>query len=428
VRPSRVRAAADGGLSRGCGEGGLSAVDIAYTAEQEALRTELRGYFFDLMTPEVTAAAVAGETGAEPCLEAVRRMGEDGWLGVGWPTEFGGRGFGPIEQFIFMNESWRAGAPVPFLSVNTVGPTIMEFGTEEQRRYFLPRILAGDLHFSIGYTEPDAGTDLASLRTRAVKDGAPHGRDEWVINGQKTYTSLASYADYVWLAARTDPDAPKHRGITVFAVPTTDPGFSYSKISTMVNASTFDTFYDDVRVPDSAIVGDLNRGWDLIVNQLNYERVSLAPPGMVEAIYSDVVAWARATTTPEADEHGGGRVIDVPWVRTNLARVHVGLEFLRLINWKVAGLDAGGHSPNPADASATKVFGTEFFIEAYGLLMEVLGQEASLRGDSPAAVLAGRLERSYQGTLILTFGGGTNEIQRDLIAMFGLGMPRTPRM
>ena len=391
---------------------------LAYTSEQAALQKELRSYFADIMTPEVEAAAAAGETGDPACLEAVRKMGADGWLGVGWPTEFGGRGFGPVEQFIFMNEAWRSGAPVPFLSVNTVGPTIMEFGTEAQRAHFLPKILAGELHFSIGYTEPGSGTDLASLTTKAVKDG-----DEWVINGQKIYTSLASYADYIWLAARTDPEAAKHRGITMFAVPATDPGYSYSKISTMVNASTFNTFYDDVRVGDDAIIGGLNRGWDLIVNQLNYERVSLSPPGMIEGIYEAVVAWAKEATTAS-----GAPVADQEWVRVNLARVRAGLDFLRLVNWKVAALDAAGQSPNPADASATKVFGTEYFIEAYRLLMEVLGARGALRQESPEAFLAGRLERAYQGTLILTFGGGTNEIQRDLIAMFGLAMPRTPRM
>ncbi len=391
---------------------------IAYTPEQEELRVELRSYFADLMTPEVIAASFAGETGSPACLEAVRQMGRDRWLGAGWPTEYGGRGFGPVEQFIFMNESWRAGAPTPFLSINTVGQTIMQFGNQEQKDFFLPRILAGDLHFSIGYTEPGAGTDLASLTTTAVKDG-----DEWVINGQKTFTSLASYADYIWLAARTDPEAPKHRGITIFAVPTTDPGYSFTKIHTMVNASTFHTFYDDVRVPDSAIIGELHGGWNLIVNQLNYERVGLAPPGMMERNYDDVLAWARATTRPD-----GSRVIDQQWVQLGLARVRAGIEFLTLLNWKVAALEAAGESVNPADASSIKVFGTEFFCDAYQILMEIVGQSSALTLGSPAAALASRLDRGFQGTTILTFGGGVNEIQRDLIAMFGLGMPRTPRM
>ena len=391
---------------------------IAYTPEQEALRAELRAYFEQLMTPEVRAEASAGESGGPACLEAVRQMGRDRWLGVGWPESYGGRGFGPVEQFIFMNESWRAGAPTPFLTINTVGQTIQQFGTQEQKDFFLPRILAGDLHFSIGYTEPEAGTDLASLTTKAVKDG-----DEWVINGQKIFTSLASYADYVWLAARTDPDAPKHKGITIFAVPTTDPGYSYSKIHTMVNASTYNTFYDDVRVPDSAIIGELHGGWNLIVNQLNYERVGLAPPGITEGPYEAVVAWAKETGHPD-----GGRMIDQQWVQTNLAEVRAGIEYLTLLNWKMAALEAAGEAVNPADASSVKVFGTEFALRAMQLLTEIVGPAAILEPESPAALLQSRLSRAAQGGLILTFGGGVNEIQRDLIAMFGLGMPRMPRM
>ncbi len=386
---------------------------VAYTDEQEALRHELRDYFSGLMTPEVVAECAEGETGGPACLAAVRKMGADGWLGIGWPVEYGGQGRTDVEQFIFINEAWRAGAPIPFLTINTVGRTIMDYGSEAQKQFFLPKILAGELHFSIGYTEPNAGTDLASLTTKAVKDG-----EEWVINGQKIYTSLASYADYIWLAARTDPDVKKHAGITIFLVPTSDPGFSYSKIETMVNASTYNTFYDDVRVGDDAIVADVNKGWNLIVNQLNYERVSLGPPGTVERVFDEVRQWAQDTKRPD-----GSRVVDQEWVQISLARVHAKLEFVKLINWKVAA--AGG--ANPADASATKVFATEFYTEAYRLLMEILGPNAYLSSGSSAAMLAGRLERAFQGCLILTFGGGVNEVQRDLIALFGAGLPRVPR-
>ena len=291
-------------------------MDIAYTPEQEALRQELRTYFAGLMTPEVEAECAAGETGGPHCLDAVKAMGRDGWLGIGWPVEYGGQGRSEIEQFIFFDEAWRAGAPIPFLTVNTVGRTIMAFGTEEQKQAFLQPILRGELHCSIGYTEPGAGTDLASLRTTAVRDG-----DEWVINGQKIFTSLASYADYIWLAARTDPDAPKHKGITIFMVPTTAPGFSFTKIGTMVNASTFNTYYEDVRVPLDAVVGDVNRGWDLIVNQLNYERVSLCPPGSAERMYEDVRRWAQETKLAD-----GRRVVDQEWVQVSLARVHAKLD------------------------------------------------------------------------------------------------------
>jgi len=387
-------------------------LQIAYTPEQEALQRELREYFAALMTPEVQAELATGDSGGPACLEGVRRLGRDGWLGIGWPEEYGGQGRGELEQYIFTNEAWRSGFPLPFLTINTVGKTIMEFGSDEQKAKFLPKILAGECHFSIGYTEPGAGTDLASLRTTAVKDG-----DEWVINGQKIYTSLASYADYIWLAARTDPDAPKHKGITIFLVPTTDPGFSWTKIHTMVNASTTSTYYNDVRVGDDAVVYGVNRGWDLITNQLNYERVSLAPPGMVERCYDDVVRWAQETKLPD-----GRRVIDQEWVQVNLARVRAKTEYLKLINWQVCT-----GRINPGVASSAKVFGTEFFTEAYRLLLEVVGPGGQLRLGSPDAALAGRIERAMQGTLILTFGGGTNEVQRDLIALFGLGLPRVPR-
>ncbi|MFN8599751.1 MAG: acyl-CoA dehydrogenase family protein [Candidatus Binatia bacterium] len=386
---------------------------IAYTPEEEALRDELRAYFAKLMTPEVEAEVANGDTGGPHCLEAVRKMGRDGWLGIGWPKEYGGQGRGLVDQFIFYDESWRALAPIPALTINAIAHTIMAYGSDEQKQFFLPRILAGELHFSVGYTEPQSGTDLASLKTRAVRDG-----DDWVITGQKIYTSLAGYADYIWLAARTDPDAPKHKGISIFAIPTNTPGFSYSTIHTLVSSGTTNTFYDNIRVPASALIGKVNQGWNLITNQLNYERVAIAPPGMVDKVYEDTVAWARDTKLPD-----GRRVIDQDWVRMNLARVHARLEYLKLANWKAVTCG----DPNPALSSATKVFGTEFFCEAYRLLQEVYGQAGMLRNLAPGAPLMGRLERAYQGTLFLTFGGGVNEVQRDLIALFGLGMPRVPR-
>lgn len=390
---------------------------IGYTPEQDALRKELRAYFQALMTPDLQAEIREGEGGSGPLAKAaVRQMGADGWLGVGWPVEYGGQGRGPVEQFIFFDESQRAGAPVPFLSINTIGPTIMRFGSEEQKQQLLPAILRGELHFSIGYTEPNAGTDLASLQTRAVRDG-----DEWVINGQKVFTSLAQGADYIWLATRTDPDAPKHKGITIFLVPTASKGFSHTPIHTIGGGFTAATYYEDVRVPDSLRVGDVNSGWRLITNQLNHERVGLAAPGYVERLLDDVTAWAAETRL--ADDR---RVIDQEWVQIGLARVEANIEFLRLCNWNVAW-SITEEVLQPADASSTKVFGTEFFIEAYRILMEILGQPGYLEAETPGALIAGRLERAYRATVILTFGGGVNEIQRDIIAMVGLGMPRADR-
>ena len=389
---------------------------IAYTDEQQALRDELREYFKTIVTPEVTSAMSHGGLGTPECMAAVRKMGQDGWLGVGWPKEYGGRGFGRMEQFVFYDEAQRAGAPLPFLSINTIGPAIQQFGTEEMKNDILPRILGGECFVSIGYSEPGAGTDLAGLKTSAVRDG-----DEWVINGQKIFTSLTDHANYIWLAVRTDPDAGKHKGISIILVPTDSEGFSYTPINTIGDHATYATYYQDVRVPVANTVGDIHGGWKIITTQLNYERISLAVPAHLEKNYSEVLKWAQETKLAD-----GRRVIDQEWVQVHLAQVRAKLEALQLLNWKNVWQDSIG-KVSIADSSAVKVYGTTQYCECYGLLLEVLGAGGVLKGGSPGSVLAGHLERSYRGTLILTFGGGTNEIQRDLIAIFGLGMPRSLR-
>jgi 3-oxocholest-4-en-26-oyl-CoA dehydrogenase alpha subunit len=385
-------------------------VRIDYTPEQRALAAELREYFAELMTPERRESLRAGDEYGDGVAykEIVRQLGKDGWLALGWPKEYGGQGRPMLDQLIFTDEAAVAGVPVPFLTVNTVGPTIMRYGTDEQKAFYLPKIAAGELHFSIGYSEPEAGTDLASLRTRAVRDG-----DEYVVTGQKMWTSLIEYADYVWLAVRTDPDAKKHRGLSMLIVPTSAPGFSWTKVRTVAGAGTSATYYDGVRVPVSARVAEENAGWPLITNQLNHERVALTSSAPVRKALADVLAWAKETGA-----------IDQEWVRLHLARVHAGAEYLKLRNWRIAWAAAASEL-GPADASATKVYGTEFAIEAYRLLMEVLGAAAVVRDGSPGALLAGRIERLHRSALILTFGGGTNEIQRDMIAATALGLPVT---
>jgi alkylation response protein AidB-like acyl-CoA dehydrogenase len=389
-------------------------MDLTYTPEQQRLRQELRAYFARLMTPERRAALTTaeGEYGhVEAYREVVRELGRDGWLVLSWPEEYGGRGATSIEQLIFTDEAAVAGVPVPFLTLHTVGPTIMRFGTAEQKAHYLPRIAGGEIHFSIGYSEPEAGTDLASLRTRAVRDG-----DSYVVNGQKMWTSLIQYADYVWLACRTDPDAPRHKGLSILIVPTDSDGFSWTPVRTVAGTTTSATYYGDVRVPASALVGEENQGWPLITNQLNHERVALTSSAPVLGALREVTEWARATKLAT-----GGRVIDAEWVQLNLARVHAKADFLKLMNWRIAA--RAGDGPGMAGASATKVFGTEFATEAYRLLMEVLGANALVKDGSAGAVLAGRIERMHRSSLILTFGGGTNEVQRDLIAAAALALP-----
>jgi alkylation response protein AidB-like acyl-CoA dehydrogenase len=391
-------------------------VHLAYTDTEEALRSELRAYYDDLLD-EDTRAQLRRAEGIGPVMRrVVRQMGADGWLGIGWPERYGGQGRGPIDQFIFFDESMRSGAPVPMLTINSVAPTIMQFGSDEQKQRFLPGILRGEIHFCIGYSEPGAGTDLASLRTRAVRDG-----DDYVVTGQKMWTSLAGDADYCWLAARTGDEDSRHRGISLFIAPMDAPGIERTRLNLLSSHDIHSVYWDDVRVPAANLVGGENQGWNLIVNQLNHERVTLCSPGMAEHMLHETIEWARATKLPD-----GRRVIDQEWVRLNLATAYAGFEFLRLANWKVAWAATRDELP-VADASTIKVFGTEHYLDSFRLLMEVIGERAYLGEDTPGAVLGSRLEQMYRSLLILTFGGGTNELQRDLIATFGMGMPMAKR-
>src|SRR3954471_20299494 len=393
---------------------------IALDPEQVALKEELQGYFGALVTPEVRAglASATGEFGEAGVYKAViKQLGTDGWLGIGWPQEYGGQDRSMVEQLIFTDIAADFGVPIPYLTLNTVGPTIMRYGTEEQKEYFLPKILAGDLHFSIGYSEPGSGTDLASLKTRAVREG-----DEWVINGQKMWTSLIQYADWIWLACRTDADLPRHKGLSMILVPADAPGFSYTPVHTVAGVGTSATYYSDVRVPVSNLVGELNGGWPLMTNQLNHERVALTSAAPLQHSIRLVREWAQQTKNPD-----GSRVVDAEWAQIALGRAHARAEALRLINWKLAADADAGVDLSPAEASATKIYGSELATEVYRTLMEVVGPNAGVTGDSEGAVLQGRLERFYRSALVMTFGGGTNEIQRDIIGYVGLGLPAARR-
>jgi hypothetical protein len=390
-------------------------VFLDLSAEQRALQEELRVYFADLVRAS-KLTDVDDEVMGEGWKATIRQMGKDGWLGIGWPREFGGQGRGPIEQLIFLEEAGRAGAPIPLVTLNTVGPTIAQYGTDEQKQKFIPGILAGEIHFAIGYTEPGAGTDLASLRTSAVRDG-----DEYVVNGQKVFTSGGHVADFVWLACRTDPAAPKHKGISILIVDTDQPGFKWTPINTVAGGYTSATYYEDVRVPVSMRVGEENGGWKMITTQLNFERVALGPSGRIFRSLDGVLRWAKQTALTD-----GARVIDLDWVRTNLARVRAKAEVAELLNWRVAWEQEQGRM-NPADASAMKVYGTELRQEAARLLLEVVGAAGVLREGSSGAVLEGILERECRGAIVGTFGGGVNEVQREIIVTAGLGMPRPPR-
>jgi len=387
------------------------------SAEQQALRSELRAYFAKLMTPEVRAATRDRESGTV-FRQVIRQMGKDGWLGIGWPKSYGGQGRTATEQLIFFEEAELAGAPLPFVTLNTVGPALMSLGSEAHKQQFLPGIVRGEVHFAIGYTEPDAGTDLAALKTTAVRDG-----DDYVINGTKCFTSGADGADYIWLATRTDPGAPKHKGLTIFIVDTTLPGFSVSPIHTVGGFRTNMTYYDNVRVPASMIVGALHGGWRLITAQLNHERIGLAAFVGVRAraLYNDTLARVRTTVAED-----GRPLIEQAWVQAALAEAYARLKVLRVMNARIAWELEQGRL-DPGQASAAKVYGTEAVIHVYRLLLDVLGPVGAIPFGSPGTLFDGGVERQYRACQIDTFGGGVNEIQREIVATFGLGMPRVKR-
>jgi 3-oxocholest-4-en-26-oyl-CoA dehydrogenase alpha subunit len=394
---------------------GIERVRVAYSEEQRQLRREFRAYLSALMTPQARAATRNRESGPE-YRALIRQMGRDNWLTPGWPREYGGRELDPLAQKIVLEELWLAEAPFPFVTVNTIGPALIRRGSPEQKRELLPRIARGELNFAIGYTEPGAGTDLAALRTEAVREGA-----DYVINGQKIFTSGAEGADYIWLAARTDRSAPPRRGITIFMVDCRLPGFALTPIHTVGGVRTNVTYYDNVRVGADMVVGELNGGWQLITEQLNHERVGLAALAYgAQGCFDATVDWARATTDPR-----GARLIDLPWVQLALAQAYTLLQAYAVLGNRVAWEVAEGDTRAEL-ASACKVFSTESYIEVLRLLLEVTGPEGLLRADSAGAVLRGRLEEEYRRCQINTFGGGATEVLRDMVAQLGLKLPRAP--
>ena len=389
---------------------------IELTKNQQKLKDELKEYFSTLLNKELLSEMSDPqffEGGGPEFKKALKIMGQDGWIGLSWPKEFGGKEFTPIEQYIFVEEIMRTGFPFPFLTTESVGPMIAQYGSDWAKETIAKSILRGETIFAIGYSEPNAGTDLASLKTQAqpCKEG-------FKINGQKIWTSLANYADYIWLAARTNNDVKKHKGISMFIVPTDDDGFSYTPIQTLGDVTTNMTYYDDIYVSKDNLVGELNSGWNLITSQLNLERLALVNHGPVDELYHQLLSLAKITKVDSKNV-----LSDIDWVKSNFAKIYSGLETLKLICWKqVWGME--NNVLSMTDASLAKIYGSEYFIEAYRMMMEIFGELSIIRDDS-LSILNSRLERMYRTASILTFGGGTNEVQRDIISMAGLLMPRS---
>lgn len=389
---------------------------IELTKNQQKLKDELKEYFSTLLNKELMSEMSDPqffEGGGPEFKKALKIMGQDGWIGLSWPKEFGGKEFTPIEQYIFVEEIMRTGFPFPFLTTESVGPMIAQYGSDWAKETIAKSILRGETIFAIGYSEPNAGTDLASLKTQALPD-----KEGFKINGQKIWTSLANYADYIWLAARTNNEVKKHKGISMFIVPTDDDGFSYTPIQTLGDVTTNMTYYDDIYVSKDNLVGELNSGWNLITSQLNLERLALVNHGPVDELYHQLLSLAKSTKVDSMNV-----LSDIDWVKSNFAKIYSGLETLKLICWKqVWGME--NNVLSMTDASLAKIYGSEYFIEAYRMMMEIFGELSIIRDDS-LSILNSRLERMYRTASILTFGGGTNEVQRDIISMAGLLMPRS---
>jgi 3-oxo-4-pregnene-20-carboxyl-CoA dehydrogenase beta subunit len=387
-------------------------VFIELTPEQRALEAQLRKYFAELLSAEEREALRADRHG-RVFKDVVRRMGGDNWLGVGWPIEYGGRGFGPMEQLIFANEAMRAGVPLPALTLQTVGPTLQVFGSDYLKQRFLPAILKGEVHFAIGYSEPDSGTDLASLRTTAVRDG-----DHYVVNGQKIFTTAAHEADFIWLACRTDPNEARHKGISILIVDTKSPGFSWTPIITTDGSHhTNATYYSDVRVPADMLVGEENAGWRLITTQLNNERNMLGPAGRFAGIYERLHEWASRPGV------SGRAPIEDKDVRRVLGTIFATWRINELLNWQVA---ASGNTIDVADAAATKVFATERY-QAIGRIAEQLVFDHGDADDPATAEMIEWLDNQTKRNLHITFGGGVNEVMREMITASGLKVPKVQR-
>jgi alkylation response protein AidB-like acyl-CoA dehydrogenase len=386
----------------------------AYSPTQLAWRDEVRAFVREHVTEALRAEMrLAGNEGDGPLARAFHgALFEKGWWGVAWPEEFGGLGKNAVEQFIFIEEMEAAGAPGMRLSVTSVAPTIFRVGTKAQQDTWLPKILSGVCEFAVAYSEPAAGTDMAALTTRAELDG-----DEWVINGQKMWNTGAHTATHNWVAVRTEPDAPKHRGISMLIVPMDRPGIEVQPIWTMSNIRTNAVFFDNVRVPRDHLIGERGQGFYYAAMALTFERIALGSVGMVRRLFEELKMFVRRTT------RDGVPLGRIPWVRRAMADLEMRIEVGRQLGLLNAWLIDQGQVP-VKEGGMTKVFATELNTHFASTGLEIMGLAGQLAPTEPAAPLHGRLQWLYTIAPMQRFGGGTNEVQRMLIATMGLGLPR----
>ncbi len=390
-------------------------MDLKLTPEQEAFRQEVRSFLDKELPPDWMGGPISfAYVDRETEMRWRRMLAEKGWNTMGWPKEYGGPGASPMMQIIFMDEWYYRGAPgLDTFGLELLGPTLMIHGTEEQKREHLAGIARGEVVWCQGFSEPESGSDLASLQTRAVEDG-----DDYVINGQKIWSSYAQYADRMFLLARTDPEAPKHRGITFFLLDMDTPGITVRPIQEMTGESSFnEEFFDNVRVPKANIVGEVNRGWYVAMTLLDFERTGIAHPAGGRRILDMLVRYAQETTL------NGKALARDPIIKHKLAEAAVSLEVSRVLAYNVAWLQSQGTVPNK-EASVLRLLSSQTSQRLAAVGMEVLGMKGQLEEGSKYAPLKGFIENQYLFSVPYTIESGTQEIQRNVIAIRGLGLPR----
>ncbi|NLD78433.1 MAG: acyl-CoA dehydrogenase [Acidimicrobiales bacterium] len=389
--------------------------DFRLGASVESYRAEVRAFLGEHVTDEVIERAHSTGTFHDRGLHQV--MADAGWISAGWPAEFGGQGRSPLEMNALTEEMYLSGSPVDGLGVaSLVAHTLLIDGTEWQKQTIIPEILSGKALCSLGYSEPDAGSDVASVVTKAARDG-----DEWTINGQKMFTTMAHEAHYVFLLTRTNTEVAKHKGLTMFVVPMDTPGISITPVHTMGGERTNITYYDDVKVDDKYRVGEVDGGWAVMMTALVFERNS-SWYGEQVRLLDHALTWARATTSPD-----GGRMIDDPLVRERLARVAIGNEISNLLGWRAAWMASEGTLPG-VEGTMAKLFTTEHYRWAGGELVDALGADGLRRHGDPASgadISHGWVEAIFRHCQVTTIYGGTSEVLRGIIAERGLQLPRS---
>ncbi|MHB8574886.1 MAG: acyl-CoA dehydrogenase family protein [Dehalococcoidia bacterium] len=392
-------------------------MDFAFTPEQDRFREEVRGFLRENLPADFKVRNDREALSADEFAysqEFSKKLAARGWLTMTWPKSYGGMEAGHLEQLIYNEEMGYSGAPLGFgFGTNLVGPTLMVHGNEEQKQRFLPSIAKAEVFWCQGFSEPGAGSDLAGLQTRAERDG-----DEYVINGQKIWTSEGHQADWMILLARTDVDAPKHRGISYFLVDMKSPGLQVRPLVNLMNSHAFnEVFFDNVRVPVKNLVSEENRGWYVATTTLDFERSGITRVMLSLRIFEDVVAYVREC-----------RAKRLPWalsetVRNTLAELRIEFDIAKLLARRVAWQQAAGKIPN-YESSMAKMYGSELNQRFCDATINLLGLGGQLEPDSPWAPLQGRIERCYMAALSYKIAGGTSEIQRNVIATRGLGLPR----